>query len=639
MRVWMLLAAAVATVAVTKSFGLKVNGDALHGVERERFEAWYGSAMNDMASDEVIEEYVADFDRLEEQLDDVTENRDTLPIHRWVVEGVKTKKSKRIALDRLSLDNANSVVPIEVYTPDSVATGFDNFINKLIYGEEVRIAFLGDSFVEGDILTSDLREALQAKFGGRGVGFVHCEIPFSTARRTVTRKASNWNAYSVLKPKGNPQAINDNFFVSGYTARGSKGAKVSWQSEAKFNHLDSCTRARIFLSTESGGSVKVTINADTTLCRRFDLVETTLPQEIYIEAGVDRLDMEVVDGVVECYGASIEGVGGVILDNFSMRANSGHAIFGTSAVVNRQIDTYVDYDLVVLQYGLNIMEAGKYNFSAYAKKLQQMIAYAQSSFPNAAVLVLGVSDRWVKNEESGVYQPIGSVDAMTSYQRSAAESMGVAFWPTATAMANYGGMPQFVENGWAAKDYTHINFAGGAQLGRELYRSIVAYAYDHLASGEAVAPHIIDVAKPIEMGELPSSIKPIIKPISQPSPVSTPEPSDQPEVEDSSLAEPVKSEETIVEDQTSEVVVTDEPMAGGDVEVLDLEQDIEPEVESEGETGEEAVELDSSLSVDIDVEVDMQSSSESVDTPESVASQTESHDVDVMDEEEFFETT
>ena len=173
MRVWMLLAAAVATVAVTKSFGLKVNGDALHGVERERFEAWYGSVMNDMASDEVIEEYVADFDRLEEHLDDVTENRDTLPIHRWVVEGVKTQKPKRIALDRLSLDNANSVVPIEVYTPDSVATGFDNFINKLIYGEEVRIAFLGDSFVEGDILTSDLREALQAKFGGRGVGFVY----------------------------------------------------------------------------------------------------------------------------------------------------------------------------------------------------------------------------------------------------------------------------------------------------------------------------------------------------------------------------------------------------------------------------------------------------------------------------------
>lgn len=109
----------------------------------------------------------------------------------------------------------------------------------------------------------------------------------------------------------------------------------------------------------------------------------------------------------------------------------------------------------------------------------------------------------------------------------------------------------------------------------------------------------------------------------------------------------MKSEETIVEDQTYEVVVTDEPMADDAIEVLDLEQDIESEVEPENETGEEAVELDSSLSVDIDVDididididVDMQSSSESVDSPESVASQTESHDVDVMDEEEFFETT
>ena len=33
-------------------------------------------------------------------------------------------------------------------------------------GRPVRIAVLGDSYIEGDILTSDLREALQRRFGG-----------------------------------------------------------------------------------------------------------------------------------------------------------------------------------------------------------------------------------------------------------------------------------------------------------------------------------------------------------------------------------------------------------------------------------------------------------------------------------------
>lgn len=32
----------------------------------------------------------------------------------------------------------------------------------------MRIAFFGDSFVEGDILTADLREKLQLAYGGGG---------------------------------------------------------------------------------------------------------------------------------------------------------------------------------------------------------------------------------------------------------------------------------------------------------------------------------------------------------------------------------------------------------------------------------------------------------------------------------------
>lgn len=607
MRVWLLLTLVVVTVAVSKSFGLRVDAEVLRGLEQERFDAWYGPAADDMLAQETIEEYVADFERLEEQLDNVTESRDTLPIHRWVVDDIKREKSQKMTLERLAVDNKASVVPVEVYRADSVANDFDNFINKLIWGEDVRIAFLGDSYVEGDILTSDLREALQERFGGRGVGFVHCDIPFTISRRTVTRKVSGWSAYSVLKPKNNPQTINDNFFVSGYTSRGTKGAKASWQTTSAFDHLDSCSCARIMVATESAGSVKVTLNGDAELVRQFDLVATTLPQQIYVEANVSKIEMEVVDGVVDCYGASIEGVGGVILDNFSMRANSGHAIFGTSAVVNRQIDDYLDYDLVVLQYGLNIMEATRSNYSSYGNKLQQMIAYAKSSFPNAAVLVLGVSDRWVKNEESGSYQPIGTVEALTSYQRGAAEATAVAFWPTADAMALYGGIPQFVENGWAAKDYTHINFAGGAQVARELCRAIVAYAHDHLASGVAKRPYTIDKAKPIGVNTSLGDTKPILKPVGIISNSSDEEVSQE-------VVESTPVESTPIESVIPVDVVEEEP-------ILEPEGVVEPMEEMEQSS------------------VEVVDESADVEHGESVIPAMEHHEVDVMDEAEFFEIT
>ena len=39
-------------------------------------------------------------------------------------------------------------------------------------GRPVRIAVLGDSYIEGDIITADLRNLLQDRYGGCGVGFV-----------------------------------------------------------------------------------------------------------------------------------------------------------------------------------------------------------------------------------------------------------------------------------------------------------------------------------------------------------------------------------------------------------------------------------------------------------------------------------
>ena len=41
---------------------------------------------------------------------------------------------------------------------------------------------------------------------------------------------------------------------------------------------------------------------------------------------------------------------------------------------------------------------------------------------------------------------------------------GAAFWPTSEAMRAEGGMGRFVQRGWAGKDYTHINYAGGRRV-------------------------------------------------------------------------------------------------------------------------------------------------------------------------------
>ena len=440
---------------------------------------------------ETAEEYIADIERLEQELATLTEElvveADTLPElpavrYEWLQMPVEKRVRRVLRSDELVVDAARDVVLIEDF--DTLgSTNLDRFVDKLASGEDVRIAFMGDSFIEGDILTSDFRAIMQETFGGRGVGFVACDIPFATVRKSVKRASSGWTAYSVMKPKSLPESIKDRFFISGYLASGKAGATTQWSETDVFPTLDSCSRARVLLYSQD--SSRVTLELNDSLKQSFAIEGADYLREIYVEASVSSLRIRVDEGNILCYGVSLEGDGGVVVDNFSVRSNNGHAIFGTSAKVNRQADEMLGYDLVVLQYGLNIMQKGQRGYSQYRDQLRDMVAYAERCFPNAAILIMGVSDRWVKNEETSRYEPIGSVDALTSYQRAAADSCGVAFWNTSKAMSQFGGMPAFVSNGWAAKDYTHINFNGGKRIARELAAAIICRVRAELDKREA----------------------------------------------------------------------------------------------------------------------------------------------------------
>ena len=53
-----------------------------------------------------------------------------------------------------------------------------------------------------------------------------------------------------------------------------------------------------------------------------------------------------------------------------------------------------------------------------------------------------------------------------------ARSAGVVFWDTYEAMGGHNGMLDYVANGQANKDYTHINHKGGKRLATEFVKSL-----------------------------------------------------------------------------------------------------------------------------------------------------------------------
>ena len=394
------------------------------------------------------------------------------------------------------------ITSIVEFRGDEFGTPMHRLYEKLLAGREsVRVAFLGDSFVEGDILTADLRELLQDTFHGGGVGYAPIASPFTGFRQTVKTTSKGWTPYNIMQRKNTPEPYVNDYFVSGWVARASDGASTRWDMVDKRRHLMECNRARLLFISREPSKIILTLNDGEE--REFEFDGSDVVRQIVVEEEqILSLEMRVASGAAGFtgIGADFDSKSGIAVDNFSVRSNNGQAMFWSSASVNAQIHSMRPYDLVILQYGLNIMQSDRHNYSLYGEQVEKMVRYVESCFPGAAVLVMGVSDRSQRNEQ-GIVPMTAAVD-LTRAQREAAERCGVAFWSTYDAMQRLGGMTAFVEKGWAGKDYTHINYAGGREIARQLYYALLQGAE---AYSEALRARI-EYSTPVISEPLPMTL-------------------------------------------------------------------------------------------------------------------------------------
>lgn len=367
---------------------------------------------------------------------------------------------------RIDTVRRKHIVPIEEFDT-ARCDGMQAFYDTLLTARRpVRIAVLGDSFIEGDILTADLRERLQERYGGGGPGFAPMASPLTAFRRTVKTVSKGWNAHNIMQRKKTPQTLRDKFYVSGWVCQATPGASTRWEPTGYRSRLDECTCGRIFFLSPDDSRIEVTVND--TLRREFEIEGDAAVRQIAVTAPrIGSLTFRAISGAETLvgYGAVLEG-DGVTVDNYSVRSNNGQAMFWTDPAIDAQIDAMLAYDLVILQYGLNIMQTGVHDYRNYGLKIEKMIAFVRECFPGAAVLVLGVSDRSVRTENG--FRPMDAIPHMLACQRRAARNAQAAFWSTCDAMRSLGGMQRFVQNGWAGKDFTHINYAGGSRIARAL---------------------------------------------------------------------------------------------------------------------------------------------------------------------------
>lgn len=81
---------------------------------------------------------------------------------------------------------------------------------------------------------------------------------------------------------------------------------------------------------------------------------------------VDRADSTLF------YGLAMDGKKGIILDNFSLRGSSGLSLRGIPPQMLKQFNRQRPYDLIILEYGLNVATERGRNYDNYQKDCSQL---------------------------------------------------------------------------------------------------------------------------------------------------------------------------------------------------------------------------------------------------------------------------
>ncbi len=334
----------------------------------------------------------------------------------------------------------------------------------------VRIAFFSDSFTEGDIFSGDLRACFQDSLGGSGAGMLPVTSTTNSFRRTVIHRFGQWNTYSLISQSRNSVlGIAGNAFAPGDTAW------VYYAGVQLNPGLDTCRRVSVFYSLPAGNAtISYRINKQE---RQQALLESSdsLPvQRLDIDASCGNIYLSFPGGKnLIVYGVSMEDKAGVLLDNFAMRGSSGTVLKCIPEQTLKDFNRQVKYDLIILQYGLNVMEANKTKYEKYGKDMAETVRYLQKCFPETSFLLLGIPDR--SQRKNGTYQTMPGVWGMNAEQQKVCAETGIVYWNLFEAMGGENSMADFVsaKPSKATKDYTHLTFEGGKYLGELLFKTIM----------------------------------------------------------------------------------------------------------------------------------------------------------------------
>jgi lysophospholipase L1-like esterase len=364
-----------------------------------------------------------------------------------------------------------AIFPLE--DPGGSLDHFFAALHRTEAGEEgaiTRILHYGDSPTTADLITADMRAALQEKFGDGGHGFVLIGKPWAWyGHRGVDLNENGW----LVIPANLGEAKDGMFGLGGVSFRGSAGATA----EIRMNGSEHKLMEVAYL--EQPGEGKFSIIAEGHVIRE---VETNGPAvapafaRVPIPYGARNFGIRVDSGDVRVFGAEFLTNGpGVVYSSLGL---NGAYISVLTKMFREQhwVEQLRHYkpDLVVINYGTNESVYAAFVDQAYTREIREAVRRIRTALPDTSILIMSPMDRGERDAAGNIATVPALARLVTLQQRSAAE-LGCAFFNTYEAMGGAGTMGRWysAEPRLVSADFIHPTPGGARMVGNLLYRGLM----------------------------------------------------------------------------------------------------------------------------------------------------------------------
>lgn len=310
----------------------------------------------------------------------------------------------------------------------------------------IRVMHYGDSQIEEDRITTEIRKHLQARYGGAGVGLMPLAqtIPnrsvkqqlFMSGRRVAALQGPRRYMVYALRQDQRQDGL--------YGPMG----QVCWMADSLVRGSEEITT--VCTPTNGAPYTRWRVLADTSVH--------------YTHHG----DTMHLQGRGAVYGLSQESNTGVIVDNIPMRGCLGLVFTKIDAGQLSRFYSEANVHLIIMQFGGNAIPFNEHpgTIQGIVKGLRDQVRYIKACAPEASILFVGPSD--MLTQIDGEWQTYPMVPYMDRLLRKMALEEEIAYFSLYRWMGGSGSMLRWQEVGLATSDGVHFLRSGARKAGNAI---------------------------------------------------------------------------------------------------------------------------------------------------------------------------